>query len=49
MHFKSRFIMPRRIGLATNFVTHIMMTGYLSYENFTGAALDAVVGGTMVN
>jgi hypothetical protein len=45
MHFKSRFIMPRQIGLATNFLTHIMRTGYISYENFTGAALDAVAGG----
>jgi hypothetical protein len=38
--------MPRRIGLATNLVAHIMMTGYPSYENFTSAALDAVAGGT---
>jgi len=38
--------MPKRIGLATNIVAHIMMTGYPSYENFTSAALDAVAGGT---
>ena len=43
MRFICRFYYAHvDIGLATNLVAHIMMTGYPSDENFTGAALNAL-------
>ena len=38
--------MPRRISLVTNLLAHIMVTGCPFDENLTGAARDAVAGGT---